>query len=753
VTQPGVVGWPRGAFEPPALRGLDERGRSEIARAGAIVDFADGALVCGEKAYGDCFFVVIAGEVELSTSEAERTFRRARRGETFGEDAALPGGLRRSTARARGATRLARIPLGVFVRAAERSGSNALAERELGRLRRAGTRDLVRGLPGLSDLGAVDLEVLLDAARPHTFERGSRLFSAGDRATEAFLIVDGVVQVEREDAERISVQGYLTRGDLAGDEAVLHGDVHAQTAIAQGRTECLAVPSNVLRTLADRAPAAFARRGRVALERRAEQQEVLADVGSTQHAFRDLYRMQMARALLAIDQETCVRCGHCAWACEQVHGVARLVRRGDKLVTRLDTEAPSSLLLPNTCQHCRNPVCMPDCPTGAIGRDADGEVFIVENLCTGCGACAKACPWENIQMAPRLAAKARASVDVAVKCDLCREFEAPACVQGCPTESILRLEPTRDFAEVERMLGGRAGDRSHSAGARARSRPEAPLTFGLAGAALLAVGFAGRLSGAWSPPPGTSLGVGVLGALGVVVAALYAVPKRKVSLWMKRRARRGFAAQPGERTGLVRSKVRRHLNAHLAVGVVAMLCVLAHGKLRFDANLAGALDLSFWLTAALGVLGALAYASVPQRLARIERQGQLPEDFAAERALLIDRLYDEASGKSDLVKKIVERVLVPYARSFLAPWKLVASGRSLHDEEVRVRARITRLLAGRGAGRLAGLDDLVRTVVEHRALPARRWLTRALGGWLILHVVATATTLALLVLHVASVVK
>ena len=40
-------------------------------------------------------------------------------------------------------------------------------------------------------------------------------------------------------------------------------------------------------------------------------------------------------------------------------------------------------------------------PTGAIGRDPEGEVFIRPQLGTGCGACAKAGPWENIQMAAR----------------------------------------------------------------------------------------------------------------------------------------------------------------------------------------------------------------------------------------------------------------------------------------------------------------------------------------------------------------
>src|SRR4029078_13675831 len=128
-----------------------------------------------------------------------------------------------------------------------------------------------------------------------------------------------------------------------------------------------------------------------------------AAANATQHAFRDLYRLKVARSLLVIDLETCVRCGHCAWACADLYGESRLVRRGDKMVARVDEKksAPRSLLLPNSCQHCENPSCMIDCPTGAIGRDPDGEVFIREALCTGCGNCAKACPWENIQMAPR----------------------------------------------------------------------------------------------------------------------------------------------------------------------------------------------------------------------------------------------------------------------------------------------------------------------------------------------------------------
>src|SRR3954451_11890706 len=105
---------------------------------------------------------------------------------------------------------------------------------------------------------------------------------------------------------------------------------------------------------------------------------------------------------------------------------------------------------------------MVDCPTGAIGRDPGGEVFIREALCTGCGACAKACPWDNIQMAARPATAARPGgagaslmsgyAELAVKCDLCRGYEGPACVQACPTGSIFRLNPSEEIADVRELL-------------------------------------------------------------------------------------------------------------------------------------------------------------------------------------------------------------------------------------------------------------------------------------------------------------
>jgi len=94
--------------------------------------------------------------------------------------------------------------------------------------------------------------------------------------------------------------------------------------------------------------------------------------------------MRVARSLLVIDQDSCVRCGHCAWSCASTHddGISRLVRRGDKVVVQREDDPAARagedvvarvvrlakevewapLLVPNSCQHCKNPSCMSRLP-------------------------------------------------------------------------------------------------------------------------------------------------------------------------------------------------------------------------------------------------------------------------------------------------------------------------------------------------------------------------------------------------------
>ncbi len=92
------------------------------------------------------------------------------------------------------------------------------------------------------------------------------------------------------------------------------------------------------------------------------------------------------------------------------------------------------------------------CPTGAISRDREGETYIKDNLCIGCGQCATACEFGNISirtLSEDVAAKATArEKGKAVKCDICKNYDYPNCVYNCPQAAILRIDPNTYFDEL-----------------------------------------------------------------------------------------------------------------------------------------------------------------------------------------------------------------------------------------------------------------------------------------------------------------
>jgi hypothetical protein len=254
--------------------------------------------------------------------------------------------------------------------------------------------------------------------------------------------------------------------------------------------------------------------------------------------------------------------------------------------------------------------------------------------------------------------------------------------------------------------------------------------------------------------------LGWLAALGMFGLAAYVVPKRFVALWMKKRKIEPKVAgpmlsfaQPGqkkEEPKKPRSRVRPFYLLHLGVGFVVMAAVLGHAGFRLPPNGAGALLFAFWGTALLGLFGAGVYRLLPRRLSALERKGALPEDLAREKDALADRMHRALSGRSALLKKLVDEQLLPYAKKPLGWLALLLSGESLRSERKRLEARMTQIAHGQPHS-LAGLDDVVRIAVEMRALPARRLLTIMLRSWLPIHAAATAAVLLLLVIHIVTV--
>jgi hypothetical protein len=139
---------------------------------------------------------------------------------------------------------------------------------------------------------------------------------------------------------------------------------------------------------------------------------------------------------------------------------------------------------------------------------------------------------------------------------------------------------------------------------------------------------------------------------------------------------------------------------------------------------------------------------LPRRLARLEREVASPEREGAERARLEDRLHGALSASGRSARKAFEHVLLPYLRSPFVTLSLLASGRSLADEERRLADRVRRALAAHPGADLENLDALVTAVVELLALPAKNALSFTLRALGLLHLLLSAALFVLLVVHV-----
>jgi Fe-S-cluster-containing dehydrogenase component len=729
-----VTTWPDSVWDAAALRGVDERGRAEIEAAGRVEDFEKGAKTFSIGEPADDFFVVVEGEIEIRAvprgEEKTRVLRRVVGGDAFGEESILRAGAsRQMDAIVAKAARVARVPVGIFSRVAERSGGNALLSSKRRSLGRAATLDLLRTMALTRDLAEKDLEAFLDASEMRTIARGKTLFRAEDPATHLYFVVDGMFQLQSEHDGRAHVRAYLARGDEVGDVELANGSHHVMSAIASGASTIIAIRADAVREVAARHPNFFERGRRTLEENQARQQHVALNAMTTQHVMKDLYRLEVARSLLVIDQDSCVRCGHCAWSCATSHddGVARLIRRGDKVVSG-EAEAASSLLLPNSCQHCENPACMIDCPTGAIGRDPRGDVFIREEICIGCGNCAKGCPWDNIQMAPKSPGKKGISASVAVKCDVCNgREEGPACVAACPVQAIARVSPIDSIRELGAIRGVAQKNEMRVV---PRPPPAWPWVLGALAFAVAAV-----LLGA------SAIVTGLLSGLTCAALSTYPIFKRVA------RARAVGQSKVVDPERASHSRVRIHYVAHVALGTFAIGVVAAHVASHTWSSLGTSLTLAFIASSCLGITTAVAYKIIPRVLTRLDRKGALPEDVADRIREARERTFTDLTGRSDLVKTIYRRVLDPYANSATSTIMLVLSGKSLRQEERALRSRVDEMLGGRGSEKLEGLEALIGDVVERRALVAERMLNAILRGGFGVHVVASALVVVLVLIH------
>jgi len=418
---------------------------------------AAGTPIYERNDFSEGLYSILSGAVDavLPADDALRSQEnrfRISEGDFFGEMSLLSGRRRSATLVAAESSLLIETPrlLMLALMSSEPSVRRVIDKTFI---RRKLQSDLAPGL------APSEFETLSQSASIRVYEQDDALFEEGQAADGLHFIRRGSVAVSHNRADGEQILAYLPAGNLVGEMAFFAPDGLRQATVrAAIFTETIHVPSVEIAAFISRHPECKSRLQ--ALESVRLVENAMSRASRRTSSLVDFLMdagLGEATDVLLIDEALCIRCDNCETACAATHGG----------VSRLDREAGptyATVHVPTSCRHCENPKCMTDCPPDALRRHADGEVYILDDICIGCGNCATNCPYGVIQMAkvgkdsrssglfgflfghkpPRATDNAKT---LAVKCDLCQQLKpsgdrpAAACVSACPTGAILRVNP------------------------------------------------------------------------------------------------------------------------------------------------------------------------------------------------------------------------------------------------------------------------------------------------------------------------
>lgn len=158
-----------------------------------------------------------------------------------------------------------------------------------------------------------------------------------------------------------------------------------------------------------------------------------------------------------VDATQCSGCKTCQIACKDAKDlpVGALFRRILELEGGVFPDVwAASLSL--ACNHCADPLCLPNCPVAAISKDPEsGLVWQNSDICIGCERCVESCPYHAPAYIP--------DAMIVGKCDGCRDLvsegKQPVCVAACSTRALQfgDIEALRTAHGSEELVNSVAG--------------------------------------------------------------------------------------------------------------------------------------------------------------------------------------------------------------------------------------------------------------------------------------------------------
>lgn len=134
-------------------------------------------------------------------------------------------------------------------------------------------------------------------------------------------------------------------------------------------------------------------------------------------------------------EELCINCHLCEVYCKTAHSQSKDVLTANKYenptpVSRVTVYGDRCASVAVNCRHCDDPACVKACITGAMTKDKKtGTVSVDTGKCIGCMTCLAVCPLGCIKTGT-----------YAVKCDLCKGEDMPACVKNCPNKALVYMD-------------------------------------------------------------------------------------------------------------------------------------------------------------------------------------------------------------------------------------------------------------------------------------------------------------------------
>lgn len=495
--------------EIPFFAELDEDFLVEFILSTDLRLYRKNELICAEGEYEEICYIILSGSVGVwvkNKSGQKEQVAFLGSGEIFGEIATLSGNPRIAAIISNELSEILYLDKKAlftlmdyskeFKTFTQKRYRERLLKTELKKIK------IFEGLPNIF------FDKIIENVDLLTYQMGETILSYGDEANDFFLIIFGFAKVlipypeknrnqnselsnsqslsgQKEQDFNFMITSYLAPGYYFGEIGLIEKRKRIASVSSLTRLELIKIDKfkfhSILSSYCDvedllEKVIANRRQNNVQL-RKDESYERLLDWAVSSNIIQ-------SNAVLIIDLNKCIKCETCIDTCEKLFGTSRLFLNGLKF---------DNLLVPTSCRHCHEPLCLVGCPTGAISRDFSGEVYH-KSFCIGCGNCARRCPYGNIIIVNRKEKRHKpyistinklffkkssegnsrgASIkiidvekddiknslsiqkpdaalleNIATKCDNCKDFPYMGCVQNCPRGAAQKVNPREYFKEI-----------------------------------------------------------------------------------------------------------------------------------------------------------------------------------------------------------------------------------------------------------------------------------------------------------------